>query len=77
LTWFSALLHSQGGSLRGAVARPMTLRHAGMSPATGQNQASIQQQSLLELPGMHSADSASTAVTEPPPKTRLPFPLGP
>jgi hypothetical protein len=77
---FSTLLHSQHGvSLRGAwaAARPMSLRHAGMSPAAGQNQASIQQQRLLELLGMHSGDSASTAVTEPPPKTRLPFPLGP
>jgi hypothetical protein len=80
VTWFSALLHSQhSGSLRStlAAARPMSLRHDGMSPAAGQNQASIQQQSLLELLGMHPADGASTAVTEPPPKTRLPFPLGP
>ncbi|HEX7198090.1 MAG TPA: hypothetical protein VF213_01350, partial [Dongiaceae bacterium] len=80
LTWFDTLLHAHhGGSMLGALApaRPMSLRHDGMSPAAGQNQASIQQQSLLELLGMHPADGASTAVTEPPPKTRLPFPLGP
>jgi hypothetical protein len=80
VTWFSALLHLQhGGSMRGALAaaRPMSLGHAGMNPAAGQKQASIRQQSLLELLGVHSADSASTAVTEPPPKTRRPFPLGP
>jgi len=79
-TWFNTLLHAQqGGSIIGALAmaHPVSWGHWGMTPGVGQKQAPVQQRNLLELLGLHSADSASTAVPEPPPKTRRPFPLGP
>jgi hypothetical protein len=80
LSWFDALLHAhQGGSMPGALApgRPVSLGHGGMTPAAGQKKASIQQQRLLELLGVHSVHSTSSAVLETPAKTRWPFPLGP
>jgi hypothetical protein len=80
LTWFDTILHAHhGGSLSDALAaaRPMSLRHAGMSPATGQNQTSVQQQNLLKLLGLRAADNASSTVQEAPSKMRWPLPLGP